>query len=581
MKHIYKIVFFFILAISIVACKEDDNLQPEGLWELSTSEIILPSENETIVLDAENSNELITFGWTEAVSSAGYGVFYSVVIVEAENPDYENPLIEITADNGGEDLSAFISYEDLDRALSLAGYDAGSEVNLIWGAVAQSLSKQTMVTGNLTVIRFETEIIPTQIFVSGNATEGGDNLSLATPLKRLDNSDGNPSNIYEVYTSLTAGNTFMFYSEQSLPAHNYGGADDVLVKNGEAITVSEDGQYKITVDLENNTYSLLKFDRWNVKGSPIIGGWGSDEPLEYIGGGVWQATMEFVETGGFLFRADVPGGDYWSYLMKRVVGTSNEVIMESQAGNQGLSYEDVPAEIKGTVIVTLDLSADAYTYSIEKDPNAVGPIETPETLFLFVNDVMTEELVKDGDTFSSVNYMALQTSDIVALNSMANGTGNSYTVSSNIGATDTPDSVKVSVNADLSEGDDNISVERDQAYLFSIDFENSKLSWSYYNIFLFHWDDLNGGWDSRNEFLMTYEHPFKFNVSENLIADYDMKFISPWDNDFGSDDAGALSGNLTNKGGSNIRNISTDGSYTVSIEITNDYTAGTYLFETN
>lgn len=579
MKHIYiKIVFLLAVILTVGACKEEDNLQPEGLWELSVPSIVAPENNAKIVLDENNASELITFNWTPATSSLGYGVYYSVIIVDAENPDYENPLMEITAENGGKGLSAAVSYEDLDTALSLAGFNANTDVNLMWAAVAKSLSKEEMGTGNLTVTRFENEIIPTQLFISGTATESGTDMAQAISLRRLNNSEGKPSNIYEMYTSLTAGNTFMFYSEQSLPAHKYGGAEDVLVKNGEPMSVAEDGEYRITVNLDNNTYSLLKIDRWNVKGSPIIGGWGSDEPLAYIGGGVWQATMDLVDTGGFLFRADVPNQGYWNYLLKRVVGTANEVIMESQAGDQGLSYEDIPSEVKGTMIVTLDLSSSAYTYSIEKDPNAAEPIETPETLYLFVNNTMIEEMTKDGDIFNNTNYLALQNGDVVTLNTASDGTGSSFTMFSNIGATDSPNDVKVSVNSDLSAGSDAITVERDQAYGFSIDFANAKFTWSYYNLFLFHWDEVNQKWDDRDEFLLTYVHPYKFTTTASLKAGFDMKFFSPWDNDFGADDPSALSGTMTNRGGSNFKNITTDGSYNITVEVTNDYASATYEF---
>jgi hypothetical protein len=57
-----------------------------------------------------------------------------------------------------------------------------------------------------------------------------------------------------------------------------------------------------------------------------------------------------------------------------------------------------------------------------------------------------------------------------------------------------------------------------------------------------------------------------------------MKFFSPWDNDFGADNPSSLEGTMTNHGGSNFRNITSDGTYNVSIEITSDYASGTYKF---
>ena len=77
---------------------------------------------------------------------------------------------------------------------------------------------------------------------------------------------------------------------------------------------------------------------------------------------------------------------------------------------------------------------------------------------------------------------------------------------------------------------------------------------------------------------MTYNHPNTYTVTTNLTAGYDSKFISPWDLDFGSDSPTALTGNLINGGGSNLLNINTDGSYTVTIILNDDYQTGTYEF---
>ena len=95
---------------------------------------------------------------------------------------------------------------------------------------------------------------------------------------------------------------------------------------------------------------------------------------------------------------------------------------------------------------------------------------------------------------------------------------------------------------------------------------------------MFHWDEINQKWDDRNEYLLTYVHPYKFKSTVALKTNFDMKFFSPWDNDFGGDNPSALSGGMTNKGGSNIRNITTDGNYLVNVEVTNDYATGTYEF---
>lgn len=576
MKNIYKHLLLFVIAsIAITACETDENMQPEGQWELIAPTITLPESDLSIILDQETPNETITFSWEPAISTANYAITYAVVLDTLGSTNFDTPIFEIASSNSGTNTSAVVSFSELDNALSISGYTANENAQVTWAVKAMSLSKTTHASETLEVMRFEDEVLPTRLYISGTATENANNLSEAIQLKRLNNAEGSASNIHEVYTRLTAGNSYKFYSETSLPAHQYGGSDGELVKSGSPITAEEDGVFRITVNLDDNTYSLLKIDYWSMVGQPINGGWGGDEPLSYQGGSIWSATIELVDVGGFLFRAN---GD-WGYLLKSIVGSPSTLVMESQAADQGVSIEDIQSSQLGTFIVTLDLSASGYTYSIEQDTTTPPtPLITPEQLYLFVNGTMIEELAKNGDTFNNSTYLALQVGDVITLNSASDGSGESFTSAMNIGATEAPDAALVSEGSELSAAAGNIVVDRDQAYMFNINFANANFQWNYYNLFLFHWDELNQGWDTRNEFLMTYAHPNTFTLTENLSANFDMKFFSPWDNDFGSESPNDLSGLIINGGGSNLRNITADGPYTVTVTVSDNYATGTYEF---
>ena len=93
---------------------------------------------------------------------------------------------------------------------------------------------------------------------------------------------------------------------------------------------------------------------------------------------------------------------------------------------------------------------------------------------------------------------------------------------------------------------------------------------------LFHWDEVGGGWDARQELLMTYIHPYKYEVTGTLSAGYHSKFNSPWDVQFGTD-ATALSGTMTN-GGPNYAGIIQNGAYKATIVVSDDYGTAQYTF---
>ena len=350
---------------------------------------------------------------------------------------------------------------------------------------------------------------------------------------------------------------------------------------GPAISVTETGVYRVTVNLNDNTFQTFKVDRWSLVGDAVEGGWGGDVPLTYQGNGVWSAKINMYKpypTAGFILRAN---GD-WGYLLKRIKGTgtgdtSGDVVMESEGNETGVEFEDMPGPEEGLYTVTLNLASNSWKYTLVKeivvvpqeaiigktaDPNGnsvsgnfvVGATEAPAQLFLVSNGTMVAELTKNGNAFSTGKYLALEASKTYILNSASNGSGTTYN----------------------EIGDGTITVARDQAYTISVDFSNGKLTWQYFNLKLFHWDEVGGGWDARQEILMTYSHPYKFEATGTLSSGFHSKFISPWEVQFGTS-ATALSGTMTN-GGANYTGINQNGTYKATIVVSDDYSQGAYTF---
>ena len=576
-----KLLFCTLLALTALVSCEEENLDPIGEWDLSAP--AFNAGETSVVLDEETPSESFSFSWAPSVSSERYQVRYAVVIDTVGSTDYSTPVLRKTSGNGGKDTSISFTASEIDLAMSYAGFPVAEASDLEMAVIATSIDKQATDVQTVSITRFVNGSLPEQLYISGAATEAGTDLSQAIPMRSLKDADGNTTFNFEVYTHLESGAGFKLYSQQELPANVYGGEDGKIIINGPAITVPEAGEYRLSVNLNEKTYELLKIDRFSFVGEGIPNGWGGDEPLEYIGNGVWQKvlSLQVPESGqgGFLFRAN---GD-WAYLFKRIQGTTNDVYMESQAAAGGVAIEDITFHESGNFLVTLDLSKVPYTYSLElqEDQSTDPPSSTPEELFLLADGAAIGSFTKDGDVFTSETYLPLQASVSYQLNSAADGTGTAYKLSGTIGETTTPDGDAVFANLNLFEGPGAVAVARDQAYKLSFNFSTGKATWKYYNIKLFHWDEPGGGWDARNEYLMTYVHPHKFTTTADLKAGYHMKFNSPWEVQFGADDAAALSGTMTNNGGSNFNNITTSGNYNVSIETTPDYATGTYVFVKN
>ena len=213
-----------------------------------------------------------------------------------------------------------------------------------------------------------------------------------------------------------------------------------------------------------------------------------------------------------------------------------------------------------------------------KNPIPLRPQKLQESLYLLSNGEKIEEFEKEGNTFYAPNHLALQANVTYQLNSVEDGSGTAFSLEDFIGETSNPDGDSAFGNVNLVEGGVGFNVARDQAYNLELNFESGNATWKYYNIKLFHWDEANGAWDDRDEFLMTYVHPYQFTVTEELEAGYNMKFNSPWDIQLGADDPEAMSGTMTNNGGGNFVNITSSGIYEVNIEVSSDYSTGIYEF---
>lgn len=573
---------FWLLALvaMVIAwgCEEKENMDPVGNWEINAAIPATPAADAAVVLDQSAPTGAVTFAWEPATTTNRFGVAYTFLLVPAGSDDYAHPLMRLTPSNAGRESVVAPTAQEIDYALWAACYPAGSTVELEWVVIAKAIEKESVATRPVSVTRFETEYMPASLFIHGSGTEAGEDAANATAMRAIPDAEGNPSGVFDVYTTLTQGGTYYFRDQANATSRLYGGTDGALEGCGPAITAPETAQYRVTVNLNDNTYSLLKIDRWSLVGDAVEGGWGGDVPLEYKGNGVWESDVEFYlpyETAAFIFRAN---GD-WGYLLKRVVGTATpdnkggDLVMESEGSALSIPFEDVPGTL-GLHTVTLDLSADGHHYTLVEveqevpvnavigesnnpDGDAVSgsfnieDMTTPDAVYLLSGGEVVAEFTANGDVFSSEKFLALEANKKYTLNTASDGSGDA-----------------------IAAGE--ISVARDQAYRITVDFASGKIIWKYYNLKLFHWNEVPGGWDARQELLMTYTHPYKFEVTGTLNAGFHSKFISPWDVQFGTD-ATALTGTMTN-GGANYTGINQNGTYKATIVVSDDYTTGEYSF---
>lgn len=162
----------------------------------------------------------------------------------------------------------------------------------------------------------------------------------------------NSDNQYEGYLYFPDVNTEFKFDVNGDWSLNYGDtdADGTLEQDGSNIMVADVGLYKVNVDLDAMTYTILKTD-WGIIGDATEGGWDSDQAMTLGDDGVFTAEVKLI-AGKFKFRAnsawDIDLGDTGADGMLDYGGT------------------DISVTVPGKYTIALILNVADYTYSMVK-----------------------------------------------------------------------------------------------------------------------------------------------------------------------------------------------------------------------
>jgi hypothetical protein len=157
---------------------------------------------------------------------------------------------------------------------------------------------------------------------------------------------------YEGYIYFAAAGEFKFTQGPNWDV-NWGdnGDDGTLEPNGANIKVADAGYYKMNVNLNNMTYSVVK-TTWGIIGSATPGGWDTDTNMDFDPASkTWTAEID-LGAGDIKFRAN----DGWdiNYGDDGVNGT-----LEANGANIAIAAG-------GSYKITMKLGTPDYTYNVEK-----------------------------------------------------------------------------------------------------------------------------------------------------------------------------------------------------------------------
>jgi hypothetical protein len=222
-KIVIKQLILSSLILACVACSDDGEVRDLNVTAVKA--LYEPDNGKTIALQAPAS---LYFEWEPARAEDSGMTLYEIAFDKADG-DFSDPLYVMASGNNGGDNSATISHKQLNKIAALAGIEASQEGTLKWTVYSSKginpVKAEQERTLTITRLAGLAEI-PEKLYITGEATENGGDLSKALPLKKT--KDGE----FEIYTMLTEGQPFKFVSATSGTPLEFSLSGDKLVAAG-------------------------------------------------------------------------------------------------------------------------------------------------------------------------------------------------------------------------------------------------------------------------------------------------------------------------------------------------------------
>ena len=316
-----KYMLLTVGAALLAACSSDGEVR--DLQVTAVQSIYEPADAKSVVLQSSSSASLY-FEWEPSLAEDGGAVLYEVVFDKTDG-DFSDPLAIIASDNNGAMNHATISHKTLNQIAASAGVESAETGTLKWTVYASKgiFPVKAQEDRTLTITRLAGFAeVPAQLYITGEATEVGGELSKAMQMKKV--ADGE----FEIYMQLTAGQSFQFVSSNAGTPATYSLQGEKLVEGG-TTTVGETGIYRYYVDFNAGSFTSKQVTKVS-----LFLNWSQREiELAYQGLGVWAVSDYKIEglSGGdndddrYKFRMQSTAGETeWRAINNDSKPTGNE-----------------------------------------------------------------------------------------------------------------------------------------------------------------------------------------------------------------------------------------------------------------
>ena len=245
-----------------------------------------PVEGKAIVLQS-SASAMVNFSWEPAIAEDGGMVMYEIAFDKTDG-NFSDPVFLMASDKNGGANYATITHKQLNQIAALIGIGSAETGAFKWTVFSskginpvKAEKEQTITVTRLPGFAD----IPDKLYITGDATESGADLSKAFIMKKVDDGE------FEIYTQLTAGKSFKFVSATSGTFSEYSLSGEKIVMGG-TTSVSKTGIYMYYLDFNIGSFTTREITQVN-----WFLNWSQRKiELPYVGNGIWAIT-NYTVTG--------------------------------------------------------------------------------------------------------------------------------------------------------------------------------------------------------------------------------------------------------------------------------------------
>ncbi|WP_462267195.1 SusE domain-containing protein [Mucilaginibacter sp.] len=331
MKNSFFCFITFIAALlTIAGCKRENPLALDKTQVTPVSNLFAPENNKFVQITSGSTGSVV-FEWEQSRADDNGVVLYEILFDKADG-DFSKPLYSATSDNNGLLNRFTVSYTDLNKIAANAGVKSLESRKFKWAVrSSRGINVQTPIQFRIIEIQRPEGIeAPPDLYITGSATEGGEDLSKALRLKQTE-----PGK-FEVYTSLKAG-TYHFVNRNTGTPTTYSNNGTKLTESGTTTVTGATQVVKLELNFNNASFIQTQIVAVGLWFAPDNKVW---YDLPYVSGGVWQ-----INNASVVFKQESFGRDErykFRFTLKDAAGATSTQFYGSTKGDNNRADATTP-----------------------------------------------------------------------------------------------------------------------------------------------------------------------------------------------------------------------------------------------